>query len=69
MLRRAGLFAAIDQAFRRNFYDSEEDAVTRARERHDALGSVQNRFAGDGAQDSGLPATPTYSNSRGESPL
>lgn len=37
MLRRAGLFDAIEQAFYRSFYDGEEDAVERARQRRDAL--------------------------------
>jgi len=37
MLRRAGLFKAMEQAFYRNFYDDEEDALIRARQRRDAL--------------------------------
>lgn len=37
MLRRSGLFDAFENAFRRNFYDSEEDALDRARQRKDAL--------------------------------
>lgn len=37
MLRRAGLFDAFENAFYRNFYDNEEDAVDRARQRRDAL--------------------------------
>ena len=37
MLRRAGLFEALEQAFKRNFYDSQEDAVDRARKHRDAL--------------------------------
>ena len=43
MLRRAGLFNAIEQAFLRNFYDSEEDAVNRARQQRDALGKAQEQ--------------------------
>ena len=37
MLRRAGLFDAIEQAFYRSFYDGEDDAVDHARQRRDAL--------------------------------
>ena len=43
MLRRAGLFKALEQAFYRNFYDDEEDAVGRARQRRDALGTARDR--------------------------
>jgi DNA sulfur modification protein DndC len=43
MLRRAGLFDALEQAFQRGFYDNEEDAIGRARQRRDALGSAQER--------------------------
>ena len=43
MLRRAGLFKALEQAFYRNFYDDEEDAVSRARQRRDALGAALDR--------------------------
>jgi DNA sulfur modification protein DndC len=35
--RRAGLYEALEDAIRRSFYDSEEDAVGRARRRHEAL--------------------------------
>jgi DNA sulfur modification protein DndC len=35
--RRAGLYEALEDAIRRSFYDSEEDAVKRARKRHYAL--------------------------------
>ena len=44
MLRRAGLFEAFEQAFVRNFYDDEEDAVARARQRLHAFGEVQDRL-------------------------
>lgn len=44
MLRRAGLFDALERAFYRNFYDDEEDAVTRARERRNALDAAQDRI-------------------------
>ena len=37
MLRRAGLFDAFENAFFRNFYDNEEDAVDRVRKRRSAL--------------------------------
>ncbi len=43
MLRRAGLFEAVEQAFYRNFYDNEEDAVARARQHRDALDDAQER--------------------------
>jgi DNA sulfur modification protein DndC len=43
MLRRAGLFEAIEDAFERGFYDNEEDAVTRARQRRDALDAAHER--------------------------
>lgn len=46
MLRRAGLFSAIEQAFLRNFYDGEEDAVNRARQRRDLLGATQDEILG-----------------------
>ena len=37
MLRRAGIFDAIERAFMRNFFANEEDAIDRARVRRDAL--------------------------------
>ena len=43
MLRRAGLFDAMDQAFQRSFYNDEEDAIGRARARRDALDKAQER--------------------------
>lgn len=46
MLRRTGLFNAIEQAFLRNFYDSEEDAVNRARQQRDALSIAQEQVLG-----------------------
>ena len=48
MLRRAGLFDAIDRAFHRHFYDDEEDAVERARARKAALAEA----GGAGADNS-----------------
>lgn len=44
MLRRAGLFEALEQAFYRNFYRDEDDAVGRARRRRDALGGVRDKI-------------------------
>lgn len=41
MLRRTGLFEAIDSSFRRNFYDDEDDAVHRARIRRDELSKAR----------------------------
>lgn len=43
MLRRAGLFKAIEDAFRRNFYDDEADALARARERRNTLEGARGR--------------------------
>jgi DNA sulfur modification protein DndC len=43
MLRRAGLFNAIEQAFQRNFYSDEEDAIERARQRRDAVEDARER--------------------------
>lgn len=45
MLRRAGLFDALEGSFFRNFYEDEDDAVDRARQRRDALGKAQERTA------------------------
>jgi DNA sulfur modification protein DndC len=41
MLRRAGLFDAMDDAFHRNFYENEDDAVARARHMRDAIDTVR----------------------------
>lgn len=49
MLRRAGIFDAFEQAFKRNFFASEEDAVTRARERRDALTTARDSVFGSDA--------------------
>lgn len=43
MLRRAGLFDAIEHSFFRNFFENEDDAVERARQRRDALGQARER--------------------------
>ncbi len=37
MVRRAGLFDALESSFKRNFYDDEDDAVDRARRKKDAV--------------------------------
>lgn len=50
MLRRAGLFEAVEQAFYRNFYDNEEDAVARARQHRDALDDAQERASEERSQ-------------------
>ena len=44
MLRRAGLFEALEEAFVRNFFDDEQDAVARARQRRDASDEIQGRL-------------------------
>lgn len=41
MARRAGLYDALEGAFRRHFYTDEDDATERARYRRDALKSAQ----------------------------
>ena len=46
MLRRTGLFDAIEKAFLRSFYVGEEDAVERARQRRDALTAARERLFG-----------------------
>ncbi|WP_428103371.1 DNA phosphorothioation system sulfurtransferase DndC [Candidatus Rariloculus sp.] len=45
MLRRAGLFKALEQSLLRNFYSDEEDAIGRARQRRDALEAAQGRLS------------------------
>lgn len=45
MLRRAGLFDALESSFYRNFYEDENDAIERARQRRDALGEAKERAA------------------------
>ena len=46
MLRRVGIFEAIEKAFRRSFYDDELDAVEHARYRRDALDGAQSNARG-----------------------
>ena len=43
MLRRAGLFKALEGSLLRNFYTDEGDAVSRARQQRDALEELQSR--------------------------
>lgn len=43
MLRRAGLFKAIEGAFQRNFYDDENDAIERARQKQNGRDDAQTR--------------------------
>ena len=50
MLRRAGLFEAVEQAFFRNFYDDEDDAIARARQHRDDLDDVQERVLEERSQ-------------------
>jgi len=45
MLRRAGIFEAIEGSFYRNFYEDEDDAIERARQRRDTLGEAKERAA------------------------
>ena len=48
MLRRAGVFTALERAFRRNFFADESDAVDRARQQRDALCSARASIFGEG---------------------
>ena len=43
MLRRSGLFDAIQKAFYRSFYDDEDDAIRRARQRQSALDIAESQ--------------------------
>ena len=55
MLRRAGLFTAVENAFFKNFYDDEEDALDRARRRQVSLHAAQSsvlKNTGGGIQES-----------------
>ena len=56
MLRRTGLFEAIEKAFLRSFYADEKDAVDRARQRRDALTAAHERvFSQTTGRDPGPP--------------
>ena len=46
MLRRAGLFEAFEEAFARNAFGGEDEAVERARRRRDALTAARERVFG-----------------------
>ena len=46
MLRRAGIFEWMDKAFQRNFYEGEDDAVSRARQRRDSMEVAKERALG-----------------------
>ena len=46
MLRRAGIFDAIERAFKRSFFTSVDDAINRARERRDALTAARETVFG-----------------------
>ncbi len=51
MARRAGLYDTLEDAFRRSFYENEEDAVERARRRRDAIAAAQaGQYVGPSAQ-------------------
>ena len=43
MLRRVGIYEALESSFYRNFYDDENDAIERARQRRDALSEAKDR--------------------------
>ena len=58
MLRRAGLFDAIETSFYRNFYEDEDDAVERARLRRDALGEARERATDEFAPAGDAPFIP-----------
>ncbi len=49
--RRAGLFDAIDKAFRRSFYENEHDALDRARRHKDGLTVAIEETVGLGASE------------------
>ena len=46
MLRRSGIFKAIDRAFHRHFYKGEEDATERALSRHKAIDEAREQALG-----------------------
>jgi DNA sulfur modification protein DndC len=54
MVRRAGLFDALEKALRRGFYDSKEDAVERARERQQKIEDYREQ--GSSSRDEPTPA-------------
>lgn len=58
MLRRAGLFEAIESTFYRNFYEGETDAVERARLRRDALCEAKERAMDEFASAGNISSIP-----------
>ena len=58
MLRRSGLFDAIDQALQRHFYEDEDDAVARARERREAIDSARGRLSAGIGNDPAIHEAP-----------
>ena len=58
MLRRSGLFDAIDQALHRHFYDDEDDAVARARERREVIDGVRDRLSTGTGNDPAIHEAP-----------
>lgn len=58
MLRRAGLFEAIESSFYRNFYEDEDDAVERAQLRQAALGEARERATDEFAPAGDAPSIP-----------
>jgi DNA sulfur modification protein DndC len=58
MLRRAGLFEAIESSFYRNFYEDEHDAIERAQLRQAALGEARERATDEFAPAGDAPSIP-----------
>jgi len=44
MSRRAGLFDALEKAFKKSFYADEEDAVERAKRKSEAITAVKEKY-------------------------
>ena len=59
MLRRTGLFDAVEKAFLRSFYADEKDAVERARQRRDALTAARERVFGQSDHEFRQPTDAT----------
>ena len=59
MLRRTGLFDALERAFVRSFYVDEKDAVERARQRRDALATAREQVFGQPDHEIRQPTDPT----------
>ncbi|MYI75602.1 MAG: DNA phosphorothioation system sulfurtransferase DndC [Acidobacteria bacterium] len=59
MLRRTGLFDAVEKAFLRSFYADEKDAVERARQRRDALTAARERVFGQSDHEIRQPTDTT----------